>query len=118
LSLSDFNSRLLATQSPLEYISASLGGYFASGESIKVNLTTPSPPIADIIYDIDSMGMYTDHIPSVGDFSMYVNPYAFKSINTKVHFGKDVGDEVRDIHRIPNFAIGEFGNLGRFNVSQ
>jgi hypothetical protein len=45
-------------------------------------------------------------------------PFAYNSIKTKAHFGIAVEDKILDIHRLPNVAIGEFGELGRFTVSQ
>jgi hypothetical protein len=118
LSLQEFNSRLSETRSPLEFISASLSGYLSSGEALTVGLTTPSPTRYETYYDIDSIGMYTIDIPSTGPFNLHVNPFAYNSIKTKAHFGIAVEDKILDIHRLPNVAIGEFGELGRFTVSQ
>ncbi|SAL95363.1 hypothetical protein [Absidia glauca] len=116
LSLREFNGRIAGTVSPLEFISASVSGYFSSGEAVSVGLTYPSPRIATTFYDLDSLGMYTIDLPSAGSMKLYINPFAYKSVSTKIHFGKSIDDKVYDINRMPNFAIGEFGDLGRFNV--
>ncbi|SAL96919.1 hypothetical protein [Absidia glauca] len=122
ISLGLYNDLLSEATDSVAYVQAALSGDFGGNRGRATVDLRSSHRSVNFYHDIDSIGIYTTHIPLQRPFGRLMVNTTMTDIGSvlgKTHVGIQLGgeDEYTDIDTAPNYTFGKFGDIGRFTVA-